>query len=69
MVLQVNKTYNNIWLNFSKKILETKRSKLRLFKYSVLDKQSDEPLWAQNEKMTPVKKWSCEEVKKMDHSN
>ena len=62
MALQVNKIYNNIWINFSNKIMATKQSNLRLFKYSVLANQYDEPLWAQKEKMTPVKKWSSEEV-------
>ena len=42
--------------------MATKRSTLGLRKDSILANQFDHPLWAQQDKTTPEKDWSCEEV-------
>ena len=51
-----------VWLNVSGTLMATKRSTLGLCKDFVLTKQFNDPLWAQEDKITPAKDWSCEEV-------
>ena len=51
-----------VWLDLSGTLMATKRSILGLYKDFVLAKRFDDPLWAQQDKTTSAKDWSCEEV-------
>ena len=57
-----NETVDIVWIFFSGTFMATKRSTLGLRKDSILANQFDHPLWAQQDKTTPEKDWSCEEV-------
>ena len=57
-----NKTVDVVWLDLSGTLMSTKRSILGLYKDFVLAKRFDDPLWAQQDKTTSAKDWSCEEV-------